>query len=108
MHQSPIYGKGIVDYNAVVEQAQFYMSGFTNVKFVDPVWLPGVDEETLTPDGSVRVYGTWKGESLVTGKTFAVDSYHYFDVTEGLISLSGDYFDATGMMIATSDTTQSN
>ena len=30
-HQSPMYGQGVVDYDGVMGQAQFYMSGFSNV-----------------------------------------------------------------------------
>ena len=78
------------------------MEGFKNVSFEDPIWLPGVDSETLATDGSVRVYGTWKGVSVETGNSFSVDSYHYFDVQDGLIIKSGDYFDATGMVNAVS------
>ena len=52
-------------------------------------------------DGSVRVYGTWKGNSIESGKTFSLDSYHYFNVKDGKIIESGDYFDATGMVMAT-------
>jgi len=37
------------------------MSNFSDVSFNDARWLPGVDEETLKADGSVRVYGTRKG-----------------------------------------------
>jgi len=101
-HQSPMYGQGKVDYESVMGQAKFYMEGFTNVSFENPVWLPGVDEKTLVADGSVRVYGTWKGESRETGKSFSVDAYHYFAVQDGQISMSGDYFDATGMVLAVS------
>ncbi len=62
-HQSPMYGAGIVGYEKVLEQGNFYMSNFSDVSFNDARWLPGVDEETLKADGSVRVYGTWKGVS---------------------------------------------
>ena len=47
-----------------------------------------------------RVYGTWKGESRETGKSFSVDAYHYFDIQDGQIVMSGDYFDASGMVLA--------
>ena len=30
----------------------------------------------------------------------AVDAYHYFDVQDGQIVMSGDYFDASGMVLA--------
>ena len=101
-HQSPMYGQGLVDYDGVLGQASFYMQGFTNVKFENAVWLPGVDSTSLSNDGSVRVYGTWSGESLETGNSFSVDSYHYFDIEDGKITSSGDYFDATGMVMAVS------
>ena len=62
------------------------MSNFSEVTFENTRWLPGVNEETLKPDGSVRVYGTWKGVSNSSGKSFSVDSYHYFEVKDGKIS----------------------
>ena len=101
-HQSPMYGQGKVNYEGVLGQAKFYMEGFKNVSFEDPIWLPGVDSETLATDGSVRVYGTWKGVIVETGKSFSVNSYHYFNLQDGLIIQSGDYFDATGMVMAVS------
>ena len=102
VHQSPMYGQGEVDYEGVLGQAKFYMGGFTNVKFTNAVWLPGVDTVNLQNNGSVRVYGTWSGESIETGNSFSVDSYHYFDIDGGKIVSSGDFFDATGMVMAVS------
>jgi ketosteroid isomerase-like protein len=43
-----------------------------------------------------------KEESNATGKTFSLDSYHYFVIKDGKISQSGDFFDATGMVMAVS------
>jgi ketosteroid isomerase-like protein len=100
VHVSPMYGLGEVGKEAVLEQAKFYMNNFENVTFNDPVWLPGVNNETLQPDGGVRVYGTWKGTSKATGKSFSVIAYHYFEFKDGKISQSGDFFDATGMVMA--------
>ena len=76
------------------------MTGFENVTFTEAIWLPGVDETTLLPDGSVRVYGKWSGNNIASGKVFAVDAYHYFNVQDGKIIASGDFFDATGMVMA--------
>jgi len=101
-HQSPMYGVGKIGYDKVLIDAEFYMTNFKDVTFEDAIWLPGVDETILTPDGSVRVYGTWTGESKETGNSFSVDSYHYFDIQDGQIIASGDYFDATGMVMAVS------
>tara|TARA_B100001057_G_scaffold926_1_gene876 strand:- start:1548 stop:2048 length:501 start_codon:yes stop_codon:yes gene_type:complete len=100
-HQSPQYGVGEVTYDGVMAQAQFYMNGFEDVTFNDAVWLPGVDNTTLKADGSVRVYGTWTGKSIDSGKEFSVDTYHWFEVENGKISKSGDFFDATGMVMDT-------
>jgi ketosteroid isomerase-like protein len=99
-HQSPMYGSGMVGYKKVLDQGNFYMSNFSDVSFNYARWLPGVDEETLKADGSVRVYGTWKGVSNASGKSFSIDSYHYFVINEGKIVQSGDFMDATGMVMA--------
>ena len=40
-------------------------------------------------------------DSIASGKEFSVDSYHYFGIKDGKIIQSGDYFDATGMVMAT-------
>jgi len=95
-----MYGVGKIGYDKVLDDAEFYMTNFKDVTFENAIWLPGVDETTLMPDGSVRVYGTWKGVSIATGKSFSLDSYHYFNAKEGKVYESGDFFDASGMMMA--------
>ena len=99
-HTSPMYGAGEVGKEQVLAQGKFYMTGFQNVTFEEAVWLPGVDNETLKSNGGVRVYGTWKGESIETGKSFALSAYHWMEIKDGQIFASGDFFDATGMMMA--------
>ena len=95
-----IYGVGKIGYDKVLDDAEFYMTNFKDVTFENAIWLPGVDETTLMPDGSVRVYGTWKGVSIATGKSFSLDSYHYFNAKEGKVYESGDFFDASGKLMA--------
>lgn len=95
---APMYGMGQVDYNTSLAVAEFYVSNYTNVKFNDPVWLPGIDTATMKPDGSVRAYGVWTGESKSTGRSFRIPSYHNFDFKDGKIVTTGEYFDATGMV----------
>ena len=56
---SPIYGQGQVGYDGYMEIGKFYTGNFSDVTFSDPVFLPGVDNETLIPNGGVRIYGTW-------------------------------------------------
>ena len=97
---APMYGMGRVDYNTSLQVAEFYVQNYTDVKFNDPVWLPGIDTLTMKPDGSVRAYGRWSGKSLSTGREFSLMSYHNFDFEDGKISSTGEYFDATGMVNA--------
>ena len=97
---APMYGMGMVDYETSLQVAEFYIQNYTDVKFNDPVWLPGIDTLTMKPDGSVRAYGRWSGKSLSTGREFSVMSYHNFDFEDGKISSTGEYFDATGMVNA--------
>ena len=97
---APMYGMGRVDYNSSLQVAEFYVQNYTDVKFNDPVWLPGIDTLTMKPDGSVRAYGRWSGKSLSTGREFSLMSYHNFDFEDGKISSTGEYFDATGMVNA--------
>ncbi len=97
---SPIYGQGQVGYDGYMETGKFYTGNFSDVTFSDPVFLPGVDNETLIPNGGVRIYGTWSGVSNDTGKEFSVLAYHWFEFEDGKIISTGDFFDATGMMMA--------
>ena len=97
---APMYGMGMVDYETSLQVAEFYIQNYTDVKFNDPVWLPGIDTLTMKPDGSVRAYGRWSGKSISTGREFSLMSYHNFDFEDGKISSTGEYFDATGMVNA--------
>ena len=96
--QAPLYGMGEVDYATSQQIAEFYINSYTDVKFNDPMWLPGIDTGTMTLDGSVRAYGVWTGKSKSTGRTFTLPSYHNFDFADGKIVYTGEYFDATGMV----------
>ena len=95
---APMYGMGEVDYNTSLQVAEFYVQNYSNVKFKNQVWLPGIDTLTMKPDGSVRAYGNWTGTSKSTGRDFSMTSYHNFDFKDGKISSTGEYFDATGMV----------
>ena len=97
---SPMYGMGEINYEASKQIAEFYVNNYTDVKFNDPVWLPGIDTLTMKPDGSVRAYGVWTGTSKSTGRSFSLTSYHNFDFEDGKITSTGEYFDATGMINA--------
>ena len=92
---APMYGMGQIDYAASKQIAEFYVNSYTDVKFNNPVWLPGIDTLTMKPDGSVRAYGVWTGKSKTTGRTFTLPSYHNFGFKDGKIISTGEYFDAT-------------
>ena len=57
LDQAPLYGMGEVDYATSKQIAEFYINNYTDVKFNDPVWLPGIDTGSMSLDGSVRAYG---------------------------------------------------
>ena len=82
-HTSPVYGVGEGGKEQMLEQGKFYMNGAENVSFNDAVWLPGVDNTTLEPNGGVRVYGTWNGQWKETGKSFALSAYHWMEIKDG-------------------------
>ena len=46
----------IVDYQTSLGIAEFYVQNYTNVKFENQVWLPGIDTLTMKPDGSVALW----------------------------------------------------
>ncbi len=69
-HQSPMYGVGKIGYDKVLIDAEFYMTNFKDVTFEDAIWLPGVDETTLTPDGSVEFTELGKELVLLLEKLF--------------------------------------
>ena len=102
VHTPPVYGteENGGDYESALAQAEFYINNFENIKFTNPVYLPGVDTVSLKNNGSVRVYGTWTGVSKSTGREFSNRSYHWFEVEDGKITNAGDFFDATGMINA--------
>ena len=95
---APMYGMGQIDYASSKQIAEFYVNNYTDVKFNNPVWLPGIDTLTMKPDGSVRAYGVWTGKSNTTGRIFTLPSYHNFGFKDGKIISTGEYFDATGMV----------
>ena len=97
---SPMYGMGQIDYASSKQIAEFYVNNYSDVKFNNPAWLPGIDTLTMKPDGSVRAYGVWTGKSKSTGRIFTLPSYHNFGFKDGKIISTGEYFDATGMVNA--------
>ena len=48
LDQAPLYGMGEVDYATSKQIAEFYINNYTDVKFNDPVWLPGIDTGSMS------------------------------------------------------------
>tara|TARA_B100000959_G_scaffold140069_1_gene147198 strand:+ start:229 stop:720 length:492 start_codon:yes stop_codon:yes gene_type:complete len=85
--------------------AMTYMKGWhdamENITYTPENYLPGVDPETGQLNGSVRTYGVWTGTNTASGKDFEILMYHYFTFNdEGKIINSGDFGDATGLIMA--------
>ncbi|MGB5269047.1 hypothetical protein [Eudoraea sp.] len=72
-----------------------------------PVLLPGVNQNTKMPDGSVRHYSTWEVTRPATdsteAKTGVINLYESFDFdAEGKILTQQVYGDFTGLMMSLS------
>ena len=94
----PVYGMEMGGIEEVKAAILGYQSEFDNLNFTANYWLPGVNTETGIPDGSTRVYGTWKATHTKTGKEVNLSVYHSFEFKEGKIFRGGDWFDLGGMM----------
>ena len=74
VYSPPMYGTAENSGTMILlAQAEFYINNFENIKFNNPVYLPGVDTVSLKNNGSVRVYGTWTGTSKSTGREFSTE-----------------------------------
>jgi hypothetical protein len=59
--------------------------------------LPGVDEVTLKPDGSVRVYAIWSGDFTNNAPKIDLKSYFSYKLDKDHKIYDGDeYFDVSG------------
>ena len=94
------YGSETAGYDQYVAMLKGYHAAFDNIKYTANNWLPGTSPEGKL-DGSVRTYGTWTGTNTESGKSFEIYMYHYFTFNEeGKIINSGDFGDATGLVMA--------
>ena len=99
--QSCFYGGPIMDKEATLQYFKGWHDAMENITYTADNYLPGVDPETGQFNGSVRSYGTWRGTNTASGKDFEILMYHYFTFNEdGKIINSGDFGDATGLMMA--------
>ena len=97
---SSMYGSETTGYDQYVNMLKGYHAAFDDIKYTADIWLPGTDS-LGNLDGSVRTYGTWTGTNTESGKSFEVYMYHYLTFNEeGKIINSGDFGDATGLIMA--------
>ena len=99
--RSSLYGDPLMDKEATLTYMKGWQDAMENITYTPENYLPGVDPETGQLNGSVRTYGTWTGTNTESGKSFEIYMYHYFTFNdEGKIINSGDFGDATGMLLA--------
>ena len=99
--RSCLYGDPLMDKEATLAYMKGWQDAMENITYTPENYLPGVDPETGQLNGSVRTYGTWTGTNTESGKSFEIYMYHYFTINdEGKIINSGDFGDATGMLLA--------
>jgi hypothetical protein len=61
--------------------------------------LPGLDTETLKPNGNVRTYVTWQSESIINGHKYNNKFYSVFKLNADHKIIDEDqFFDATGVV----------
>ena len=96
--QPPVYGASTYGKTEHIEAMKMYQALFDNIQYEAQSWLPGVNEETLLPDGSVRTHGIWTGIHTETGISFELTAYHAMEFKDGKIVRGGDYFDFNGLM----------
>ena len=100
-YQSAFYGGPMMNREELREYYKGWQDNMEDIRWEAENYLPGVDPETNLPNGSVRTYGTWRGTSVASGKSFAAKFYHYMTFDDnGLIINGGDYGDAMGIMMA--------
>ena len=75
-----------------------FHAAFDDLRFTDAVWSPGVDPETLAPDGSVVGHGVWRMKEATTRQPVELRTYHTLRFEDGKVIEGRDYFDATGLM----------
>tara|TARA_Y100001934_G_C11982783_1_gene599447 strand:- start:148 stop:639 length:492 start_codon:yes stop_codon:yes gene_type:complete len=99
--QGCFYGSPVMNKEEAMAYMKAWHDAMENISYTAENYLPGVDPETGQLNGSVRTYGTWRGTNTASGKDFEILMYHYMTFNDdGKIINSGDFGDATGLMMA--------
>jgi hypothetical protein len=97
---SPVYG----DMDSSKAHWQQLISGYwadwDSLRLTNPIFLPGIDQQTHELDGSVRYYGEWKGVHKSGKRTTSRFHGTYDFNSDGKIISAAEFFDAGGLMNA--------
>lgn len=97
---SPAYGDKDTTLAHWKETLQFYVDNWDSIKLNNALFLPGVDNETLDFDGSVRYYGTWDAVHTSGVKT-SVNFYGAYNFnSDNKVIFGTEFFDVGGVMSA--------
>ena len=97
---SPVYGSELDggtkdEWRALL---QGYNDGFDDISMQETYYLPGLDEFTSEPDGSVRMYVHWKGTHTESGVVAEPWWYANLELEGGKITRIVEFMDVGGMM----------
>jgi len=97
-YHSAGYGQKDISKAEILERSSNFFKLVNNLK-VNVTILPGVDEVTLKPDGSVRVYAIWSGDFTNNAPKIDLKSYFSYKLDKDHKIYDGDeYFDVSGWL----------
>src|SRR4029078_220061 len=95
--QSPAYGDTVNTKAHWKDALAMYIANWDSLKLMNPIFLPGIDQKTQQPDGSVRYYGQWVGKHK-SGKWPSINFYGTYDFNaDGKCSQGGEFWDVGGL-----------
>ncbi len=93
----PVYGEDSINVDAWMEREQYFMDTYDDLKFEDPLFFAGLAED-MTPNGDVRIYGTWTFTHKESGWSGGVIYYSVlFFNDEGKVIRIMDWFNTSDL-----------
>jgi hypothetical protein len=100
IYVSPIYGDRDSTKAHWQQLIMSYWANWDSLRLINPIFLPGIDQQTHELDGSVRYYGGWSGVHK-SGKHTLVGFYGTYEFNaDGKIISAAEFFDAGGVLNA--------
>ena len=81
-----------------IKDVKFYLDNFDNITIQQSIYLPGLDQFTSEPDGSVRAYVHWKITHTESGVVAEPWYYGSFELEGGKIVVAVEFMDVGGLM----------